>query len=1040
MRHVHSILLCTTISLASTGSSGAQQSLHLVPAANVRAIVPIRGATRVFAGTISGRVTDSSTGQPVVAAQVSVVGATRGQATDARGQYTISGVAAGAREIEVRRVGFVRATRNVTVQDGATTTLDFVLVAVPTTLAEVITTVTGEQTRGSVGNAISTVRTDSVIKEAIVLNVSDMLATRVPGAVINNQDGYTGTVSPIRLRGLNSFTMPNNPIVIVDGARIESSPSADLNTTGQLRLGGNNLGSSRLADLNLNEVESVDVVKGPAAATLYGTDAANGVIIIKTKKGQVGRLRWDGYGSYGTSKLVTTDFIDNYFPWGHTAAGVVGRCQLVAVAAATCTQDSTTHFNPLKFGPTSPLTTGHLSTVGVQASGGVGQFNYLLSGSHEGELGWLKMPPLERERILAAQGLTSLPDWQTRPNSNYKNNIRANVATTLGTKGDISLSNGLVMRDFRTPSTAPMRGAYAGLGWNDPVTHGYGSGIQAGDYFQVQVSDAVTRYLSSLSASYRPVDWLVTRATVGLDWSNDFIDNLQMTGQGPPGVSRTGTRTLGNNNIAQYTFDGGLTATKNLVPSLTSKTSIGAQYNRREQVYGAQTGTGLPPGSQTITGAAALTVTELHNDAVVVGTYVEEQIAWRDRLFASAAVRVDGASTFGRDLNSAVYPKLSLSWLASEESNLPKIPGVSSLRFRVAYGSSGVQPPSTAAISTVSLVTASINGVATSGVVPGTFGNPLVGPERQTELEAGFDLEALGGRFRTEFTGYNRKSTDALVSVPIESSAGGGSTFQNVGSVGNRGFEGSASLRVLDRQAIAFDLMMTGSLNNNELLKVNSNAPPGFFVNNGFLATRHRLGYPLYGLWQRPILSYADANNDGILIPAEIVVGDTDVYLGPSAPTRQMATSGTLSLLKGMIRIGAQLDWRGGYQRLDAVEYSNCIAFTCPGTATRGEATFPEQAAAQAVSKAASNYGFIADGAFTRLREVSATVSIPGRLLRGVKASGGSLALSGRNLKLWTKWPGADPEVNFLTGGDLPYSASTPPAARYFVVRLNLSY
>jgi hypothetical protein len=221
---------------------------------------------------------------------------------------------------------------------------------------------------------------------------------------------------------------------------------------------------------------------------------------------------------------------------------------------------------------------------------------------------------------------------------------------------------------------------------------------------------------------------------------------------------------------------------------------------------------------------------------------------------------------------------------------------------------------------------------------------------------------------------------------------------------------------------------------------VNANAPPGFFVNNGFLATRHRLGYPLYGLWQRPILSYADANNDGILIPAEIVVGDTDVYLGPSAPTRQMATSGTLSLLKGMIRIGAQLDWRGGYQRLDAVEYSNCIAFTCPGTAIRGAATFPEQAAAQAVSKAASNYGFIADGAFTRLREVSATVSIPGRLLRGVKASGGSLALSGRNLKLWTKWPGADPEVNFLTGGDLPYSASTPPAARYFVVRLNLSY
>src|SRR5207249_2280390 len=139
--------------------------------------------------------------------------------------------------------------------------------------------------------------------------------------------------------------------------------------------------------------------------------------------------------------------------------------------------------------------------------------------------------------------------------------------------------------------------------------------------------------------------------------------------------------------------------------------------------------------------------------SVVLGSYVEQQFGWHERLFATAALRADGASTFGKDLRATIYPKFGLSWLASNEPHFPKIPGVGSLRFRAAFGSSGVQPPSTAAISTISLAESVVNGVSLSGATRGETGNIGVRPERQTELEGGFDAEAADGRVRLEVTG-----------------------------------------------------------------------------------------------------------------------------------------------------------------------------------------------------------------------------------------------------------------------------------------------
>jgi TonB-linked SusC/RagA family outer membrane protein len=1000
----------------------------------------------ILVGTITGRVTDSAAHAPVVAAQVTVVGTRLGGLSDESGLFRITGVRAGESEVSVKRLGFIQASRRIQLRDGETATVDFALARAPTQLEAVTTTVTGAQRALELGHAVAMVTADSVIKRLPVSNISDLLTSRVPSAMVSSANGLTGQVSKIRIRGINSFSVANDPLVIVDGARIEATPGM----------------ASRLGDLSTQEIESLDIVKGPAAATLYGTDAANGVIVIRTKRGQAGKTRWDMTGEKGSLVQDTGPYPTTMYGWGHLTNGQPARCLLFQIAQGACVQDSISYYNPLRDPQQTPVGRGHREQGLLQVSGGAGQFRYLVSGGLEQELGWMKMPLAEQARLKRERGVTSLPDEQVRPNYLRKVNLRGNLSTDLGPNADLSLSNGVVIHNFRNANGGSIfSGGYYSPGFKDSTYGGYGLVTRVGDVLSVRDAQGVVRYMSSLSGNYRPNNWLATRSTIGLDYSHILTDSLQRRGEGPSGLLRTGYRSQGENTIAQYSVDIGATATIPVprIANLTSRTSIGAQYNRRTQGITFLTGTGLPPGSETVAGAATIGGSEGHALSVVVGSFVEQQLGWRERLFVTAAVRADGASTFGKDLHTTTYPKFSVSWLASEEPFFPNIPGLESLRLRAAHGSSGVQPLSTAGLSTVSLVTGSINNLPANAALPGAVGNARVRPERQTEREFGFDVEAFRRRARAEVTAYYRKSTDALVEAPFAASVGARSRYGNIGSVSNRGVEALVNARVLERDRIAFDLTFTGSYNRNRLESVGPDAPPGFFANYTFFGARHRVGYPLYGGWQKRILSYS-ANPDGIVTQSLVQVADTEAYIGPTAPTKQVTLSGALSLWRDLVRLSAMVDGRGGFTRLDYVGWVRCaLFFNCAGAVDR-TASPKEQAAVQAYLKGNTNVGFWSSGSYTRLREVSASARLPSGILRYSRAKEGTLTFAGRNLWYWSKWTGGDPEVSsIVTGGrvpsvliglvptsslntasDLEVTPPTPPSPRLFIARLSLAY
>jgi TonB-dependent SusC/RagA subfamily outer membrane receptor len=613
-------------------------------------------------GTVTGRVTDAASGQPVAAAQVIVVGTTFGRTTDANGEYSIGGLPAGDFRVTTRRVGYVPVTKSVTVRDGASVTVDFALVPAPTQLTEVVTTVTGQQQRYQIGNAITHINTDSLVREAPITRLADVLMARVAGAQIVPNSGFSGESPRVRIRGISSVTISRDPLLYIDGVRVDNSTGEIAHHVVGFLTYGHIPG--RFNDVVPEDIESIEIVKGPSAATLYGTDAANGVIVVKTKRGEAGRATWRVFSEAGVLAPATT-FQPSYYSWGHNSTtGAAQRCLLVQQAARTCVVDSLTTFSPLTDDDASMIGTGARWQLGAQLSGGVERFRYFFSAEQERERSYLEMPAGDVARISAERGGAAVPEEQIHPNALRKLSLRANVNTSFN-RADIAVSSGLLQNYTRIPRGNEWAAAYWGPGYRD-ANNGYeASRGRPGESFSLLSAEDATRFINSVNATWRPADWLSLRSTVGFDYSSMEYNGLQRRGEGAGTGRGTGSRLSMRTGLSLTTVDLGASAFTNLGAHFSSRTSVGAQYNRRSEAVTFANATGLPPGSETVTGAATLTGGERTIGSVVAGAYVEQMFGLRERVFVTGAVRADGGSTFGKNFNTAEYPKASLSWLLS---------------------------------------------------------------------------------------------------------------------------------------------------------------------------------------------------------------------------------------------------------------------------------------------------------------------------------------------------------------------------------------
>lgn len=1030
-------------------------------------------------GTLTGTVTVLGSGAPLQEARVTVIGTSLVTATGPDGKYTLRRVPAGTAEVRINRVGHTEQKKSVRIVDGQTATLDFAMTAALIRLAEVVTTATGVQRRVEIGNATENISVSELTKTAPVRTLADVLTARSPGVMVQ-QGTQTGAGQRIRVRGISSLSLSNEPIFVIDGIRMSSD-----NGSTAFGNGGNNF--SRLGDISPEDIENVEIVKGPSAATLYGTDAANGVIVITTKKGRAGSSRWTTHLESGILKDRNW-YSDNYTLAGASPTGVKlvlsGQCRLVMVSAGTCRKsdgsfgyDSVRIYTPIKDPTVTPLGTGYRYAAGAQVSGGNEAIRYFLSGTRDDETGVFKLDEYERNRY-DSLGITIHP-WQERPNSRLLNGFRANLTAQVNPQLDalfnFAYNTVEALTSNESNNTVGIGSqAFGGPGYrNNGLISGLPDsllGYRAGTPGQIwaeKLQQNVNRMIVSTSLNWRPSSWLQTRANFGTDFSGRVDNRLHMNGEGWPltATYRDGEARNARANITNLSADLGATANYNpsRFKSLNLKTTIGTQYNNFRQDQNQAAGVTLPPGATTAGQGAIPTATENYTLQKTWGVFIEETAAIRDRLFLIAAVRSDQNSAFGTDFQRVFYPKASVSWLVSDEGFFPKggvFRAISDLRLRVANGASGVQPGPNDALRTFSANSASIKNSDQAIETFDAIGNSSLKPERSTEWEAGFDSHLFGSRLQFDATYYSRLTKDALISAIIAPSAGSGATSQraNLGAVKNAGLEITLGGPVLERKNIGLDFQFSTSLNANKVVSLGT-TPPQIGVTNWTVA-----GYPIGGIWQRPISGWNDKNKDGILTVDEVTVQSDTVYgesIDPvtGAPVRSVVGIGTfrgyaqprylttltsgIDLFNHTVRIQNLFDWRGGNRYYNNTERIRCTRPNCNGLFNPA-ASFEEQAMVVAAIYAPEKTldGYLQPGAFVKWREASLSIQVPQRFVARTRARDVSVVFSGRNLRKWTNYRGSDPESDYTAtgGGDTPNEFQTFAAPSLFQVRMNVGF
>lgn len=968
-------------------------------------------------GTIAGRVTDAASSNALAGASILIEGTALGGSSGADGRYRLVNVPPGAHTLVIRRIGFAGQRQSVTVTAGAEVTADFSLKASAIALDQIVVTGTaGAQEKRSIGNAITTINAAEELRKSGSPNVTSLISARAPGVTIRARSGRLGSSPAIEVRGRNSLSLENAPLVYIDGVRVNNATSSGpLAVSG--RLGGQGATvAGRLNDIDPNDIESFEIIKGPAAATIYGTEAANGVIQIITKRGAIGaRPQVSFQMEQGIMEFANAaDRVPtNYFKLPATG-------NIVTWNGITQEADSG---RPI-------YSTGQLRKYTGSVSGSRDAVRYYFSSTYESSLG------VEPNNSIRQLSMHANLDVQVRPTTSFASSLNY-----------VTASNHLGA-DY---GASPLLGAQVGHLNLFPTTRGFFASVPEVPQRLFDNSDRIDRFTASGTLTNKPISWFTQRAIVGIDYTGEDARSLERFA--PPEIARYLSAATASGSIGQtlrrnsiVSADYGASANLKLSDRFASRTSVGGQFYRTALNTSFLAGLAFPaPGVEVVSGATTpqnSTQSEVIN--TTIGAYAEQQFAFNERLYVTGGLRVDNNSAFGADFKWVTYPKISGSWVLGEEDFFPFKNAVNVLRLRAAYGESGRQPNAFAALRTFAAAT---GPGGSSAVTPASLGNPDLRPERGKEIEVGFEA-GFFQRLTVDFTYFSKKTYDQIVSQPVAPSSGfPGSQFRNLGRVDNSGIELSSTLRAISRPSFSWEINGNVATNGDKIRDlggISNVVASASFANV--------VGYPIGGIWTKRVVSAdRDATTNlatnvlcdgGPGKPAVACASAPFLYQGTPTPKMTAALGSTINIGE-RLRIYGLADFRSGNKVHNAVEQLRCTggvgAQLCRANYYPLEVSPIYLAGTVATAPAQGiTSEYYQDASFAKLREVSITYSLPPSWLK----SRASITLAGRNLMTWTKYNGIDPEANANNAGTTTQSldqAVTPPL-RMFTTTINISW
>ena len=890
----------------------------------VGCLIFVGTASRLLAqagtGTVRGKITSAAGGMPVSGAQLSIVGTRIGAAAASDGGYVINGAPAGAQTIRVRMIGFAPVTQSVTVQPGGNVSVDFALTPAAASLDEIVVTGTaGAARKREVGNAIGTVKLSDAPQAQT--DFGSMLAGKLSGVQVSGGSGNSGAGKAIRLRGNTSVALSNQPLLYIDGVRVRSDEyPKNLPETGATQRSAN-VNASPLNDIAADDIDRIEVVKGAAAATLYGTDAAAGVIQIFTKRGAQGTPKWTANLNTGFNKL----------------------------------QQFGTNEVPLLF--MDPyLRRGRSNGVGLSVAGGTANnVKYFFSGSGDATEGVMPNDLEKKFTVRANIDFLPLKNLAVSWNTSYTND---NVANTPAGNN----AHGLTLNAFRQA-----RNYYANA---NPDT--------IRQVLTYQLNTLIDRMIIGATGTWTPIPSFSSRATIGFDRAAVENRNLRPYGfaQAPQGIindQRWANRTVSLDWVNNYE--------RNFNENLRATFSFGTQYVNSDVSDASAYSEGFPgPGQPTVSSGSIKNSFENRQTIITGGGFLQSLVGYKDRYFLTAGLRIDGNSAFGKNFGLQRYPKISGSWVASDESWWPSR-GATTLKMRAALGQAGRAPGAFDAVQTWS----PIGWGGQPAFRPLNLGNSELGPERTTEVEFGFDLTAFNGRTTLDVTAFDATTTDALFPVTsIPSNGFLNSQLKNVGKLNKNGIELALSSILVERKNLTLTVGVTATTNHSKVVSLGG--APGFQI-----GTSNANAWIIEGK-TAPLIRGRLVRNPFDVHAAGTPVDTVGNYeFGPSQPTRIIGGSINVKTwknitvsLRGEYQGGAFISEDASYQALArSVLWPTC--YKAYAQIAAGQATNNWDNAV-CIQKNVRPDMFIFPADFFKLRDLTITVPL-GTLIPGTRSS-----------------------------------------------------
>ncbi len=1017
------------------------------------------GAAQLYAQqqtVIRGKVVDAASQRPLVGVQVTVPSTGQGTLTNAAGDFTLAGIAPGVRNVRVDMIGYKTIERPVTVAAGQGVTANFELAQTAIALDEIVVTGTaGAVSKRTVGNAVVKIDAADVVSKTTVSNISEILAAKTPGLTLLANAGTPGTAGEITIRGASSFS-GNKPVIYVDGVRFNISDLGTFTPSGAGTTSYQGMSTSAFDLISPQDIESIEVIKGPAASTLYGADAAGGVIQIITKKGTRGAqpLRFDV-----RSELAANDWVAE-IPDNHTvctsakialrdAAGlpVWPGCQ-GKTAGAVLTD------NPLTRDPAA-VNTGTVSRLTITGRGGSDRFAYYVSGVSEKEDGVFLNSYNNRGSVRA--------NFSGAPNGSIDFNINsAYVQGNLRLPVGDESAQGLILSAMRgLPGRAPANQDTSRSGWATTTPK------MANAYNNTTKTD---RYTVSATVNIRPFQWFRNRLTMGLDYTSSLAQIIS-----PPGSVDADYAGVPTGIVAQrfprtynYTFDYSGNVDYRLSPRLMTTTSVGvqAQSYRREQL--GATGTGFGAEDVTLIGTAATTVGyNSYSESKNLGYFIQEQVGLNDRLFLTGALRADDHSAFGTSFDVLVYPKASLSWIMSEEPTFTSYfekARINSFKLRGAWGEAGKAPSPFMATQTYTVNKAASGTTVVSALIPSSFGNPDLKAERGREFEIGFDAGFWNDKAGLELTYYNKKMNDVISSMSSGPSTGFGGTFfggvssvqANLGKTQNTGVEASLFAIPISNRNITWESRVTFAANRNKLIDFGDVRTRQLVSGQSYGSVQYHVeDYPLAGYWAYIVQRNADGTPKLDELN-RVILSDTMEYMGSPVPLTEVGFSNTVTF-KRNLRLYFLFDYKGGAHTFNYREYGRCrFQSNCAWMADAKNVNLADGTAVNPEVKVWTSAGrshntnqsifsaWILPTDFIKLRDVSLSYTLPVKYAQMFRATNATVTVAGHNLLTFSDYMGWDPESNSYNGinygGFVRSDIYSPPQFRRLSASVNLGF